>query len=317
MPKFKTVAYTKAEALPMMFPPSRTRETKRGGVIQIMLTRACDKACFHCTQGSNLRGKSVMITLEEFELACQSLKNPDYWGIVGLFGGNPALHPKFPEICEIFKSYFPLEQRGVWCNHPKGHGKLMRATFNPWSSNLNVHKDREAYNEFVRDWPECKKYILGLKDDSHHSPSAFFSMKDVIHDEAERWNLIANCDINRYWSAMVCPVPNRGLRAYFCEIAAAQAMLRPDWPDTGLPAEQGWWTKPMSDFASQVELHCHQCGVPLKREGQLAIDGKFEETTQTYLEIYKPKQTNREVRCVSADDGKHLGLFTDYIGNAR
>jgi len=32
-------------------------------------------------------------------------------------------------------------------------------------------------------------------------------MQDVIADEAERWDLIARCDINRHWSALVGVVP--------------------------------------------------------------------------------------------------------------
>jgi organic radical activating enzyme len=126
---------TEREALEKMIPPSKHRVGKpKGGVIQIWLTRACDKACFGCTQGSNLGGKPGMITVNQFEAACKSLTG--YFGIVGVFGGNPALHPKFPEICEIARRYFPKEKLGLWCNHPKGHGKVMAHTFNPAVSTL-------------------------------------------------------------------------------------------------------------------------------------------------------------------------------------
>lgn len=309
----------KEECLTRMVPPSQTRLLPpqfHGGVMQIHITRACDMSCFGCTQGSNLRGKPVLIGLDEFEQACKSLKNPNYWGVVGVFGGNPAMHPKFPEICEILRGYFPYEQRGLWCNHPLGHGKVMSETFNPLTSNLNVHLNQEAFSEFKRDWPGSLPF--GLYEDSRHSPP-FVAMLDVIQDEGERWKLISGCDLNKNWSAMICAVPNHGLRAFFCEIAGAQAMLHandPNWPDTGLPAVEGWWVEPMEAFEKQVEWNCHRCGVPLKRYGELATRGSFEEVSKTHASIYQPKVKNREVKLVELDSGPKLGRFTDYIGNS-
>ena len=72
------------EALQKLIPPGQKRPGKpRGGVIQIWVTRACDRSCFGCTQGSNLAGPPGFITTEQFEQACISLKN--YFGIIGIF----------------------------------------------------------------------------------------------------------------------------------------------------------------------------------------------------------------------------------------
>lgn len=301
-------------------------------------------ACFGCTQGSNLGGRPVLITPEEFELACQSLAG--YWGVVGMFGGNPATHPRFLELCDILAKYFPFDQRGLWCNNPLGHGTKMRSIFNPAVSNLNVHTNREAYDEFRRDWPESMPF--GLEEDSRHSPP-FVAMQDVMEDEQDRWELIANCDINRYWSAMVCYIPGKGLRAFFCELAGAQAMLHandPNWPDLGLeipcPTCKGngkvlayrgepsqgkelvtcpecrdspWWKRPMEDFARQVRYHCHRCGIPLRRFGQLAVGGEFEEVSKTHADIYNPKRKGRPVQLIEIDNGKKLSRVTDYVPN--
>lgn len=315
----------KEQALERMVPPSMMRPNVwRGGVMQIHITRGCDKQCFGCTQGSNLRGAPASITLEQFENACKSLKG--YWGVVGLFGGNPATHPKFKEICEIALDYFPKKQLGLWCNNPLGKGSVMRNTFNPAVSNLNVHLDQKAYDEFKRDWPECMPF--GLDKDSRHSPP-FVAMKDVEWNEDKRWDMIAECDINQNWSAMVCAVPGKGLRGFFCEIAGAMAILHandPEWPDNGINLDQWlasgepspWWQLPMKAYEQQVEWNCHRCGVPLKRYGQLAMGGSYEETTMTHLPIYKPKDKKRLVRTVKDEDApvQTLGKFTDYIGNS-
>lgn len=307
------------EALDQMVPPGRPRPGKyRQGVIQIWLTRACDKSCYGCTQASNIRGNAGFITVAQFEKALRSLK--DYWGVIGIFGGNPALHPHFEAICELLCDYFPYPQRGIWCNHPRGKGKVMSATFNPAVSNLNVHLDQEAYNEFARDWPQARP--VGLRDDSRHSPP-FVAMKDLIEDESRRWDLIANCDINKHWSALL-GVFRGELRAWFCEIAGAQSILQqndPNYPDTGIVPHEGWWKLDMHSFADQVRKHCHECGVPLRGYGSLSQENDgLEYTTKTYVEVYQPKSKDRRV--LVAEDlhqikPQSLPLFTNYLGNAK
>lgn len=303
----------------MKSPRDRRPGIWRNGVLQIWVTRACDQACFGCTQGSNLGGKMGMITVEQCETALKSLNG--YFGVIGMFGGNPAGHPHFDKLCELFRAHVPFEQRGLWCNNLMGKGKHARITFNPKYSNLNVHLNKEAADEMRRDWPECAPYVKGEDTDSRHSPP-YVAMKDVISDEAERWKLIGNCDVNQFWSAMIC-VFRGELRGYFCEIAAAQAMLHqnnPDYPDLGLPVTPGWWNQPMSAFDAQVRKHCHECGIPLRGYGELAIGGQVEQVSQTHADIYKPKRKDREVQIVTTREelGKQpLPKATDYIQNSQ
>jgi len=306
------------EALKLMVSPSTPRPSIwRKGVLQIWVTRACDKACFHCTQNSQLAGKPNFISVEHFEQAVLSIKG--YFGVVGMFGGNPALHPQFETLCQILAKHIPFEQRGIWCNNPMNNGLHMAATFNPAVSNLNVHQSIQAWDKFVKDWPQSKPYLKGLNEDSRHGPT-LIAMKDIIPDEEERWNLIANCDINKYWSAMLCVVKGN-LKAYFCEIAAAHAMLHEndsDWPDTGMEASPGWWQKPMQDFADQVRWHCHRCGIPLKGFGSLANQGPYEQYSKTHASVMKPKSPNRETMLIESLvqlGDKHLPKSTDYIEN--
>lgn len=291
----------------------------RNGVMQISIIRSCDKACFGCTQGSNLRGKPMAMTPDQFKTAVDSLEG--YFGVVGIFGGNPASHPHFAEICEILRdSWVPFEQRGLWCNHPKGKGAIMRETFNPAVSNLNLHLDQSAYEEFARDWPECEKVLKGHDTDSRHSP-VYVAMKDVIDDESKRWDLISKCDINRHWSAYIGTFRGE-LRAWFCEIAGAMSRIHqedPNYPDTGIPVTPGWWKKPMTEFAHQVRKHCHDCGIPLRGYGSLAVNGEFEQVSKTHVDVYLPKIKGREVQLVGSIgeiDAHKLNKATDYIENS-
>lgn len=310
---------SEAVALSRMISPGIRRPgAYRGGIVQIHITRACDKSCYGCTQGSNLAGKTGFISLELFEQAVVSLS--DYFGVVGIFGGNPALHPKFDVLCEILRKHIPYERRGLWCNHPKGWGKAMAETFCPGVSNLNVHLDKEAYDEFKRDWPQSMPF--GLEKDSRHAP-VYVAMKDVIADESERWSLISNCDINKNWSSMV-GVFRGSLRAWFCEIAGAQSILHqyePDYPDTGIHVTPGWWRESMTRYAEQVRLHCHSCGVPLRGHGSLAMgEGGVEQVSAAHKEIYRPKRVGREVQFVelrSQISEQALGSVVKYIQNSE
>lgn len=316
---------TRDEAIDKMWGPADRRPNKRwGGVMQIWITRACDKSCFGCTQGSNLAGKPRFMPPELFEKAVQSLTGgingePPYFGTIGVFGGNPCMHPDFPQICEILAKYIPFAQRGLWSNKLLGHGAVARKTFNPQRSNLNVHLDQEAWDEFKRDWPEARPF--GLDQDSRHSPP-YVALQDVVASPAARWRLISGCDINREWSALV-GLWRGELRGWFCEIAAAQAMLHQDeddWPDLGVPIEPGWWNRPLADFGDQVEFYCHRCGIPLRGYGELAMaENGQEQASPTHADIYRPKRRGRPVQVVTLQeqlDSRNLRV-TDYLGTAN
>jgi hypothetical protein len=294
--------------------PGDIRPTWRGGVIQIHVTRACDLSCTGCTQGSNLYGKPTIITLENFEIACKSLIG--YPGVVGIFGGNPTLHPKFEQLCHILAKHIPFENRGLWSNNLNGYGKLCRTIFNPAVSNLNVHTDQHAYEEMITDWPECRP--IGMQD-SRHSPP-YVALRDIEDlTEDQRWKMINNCDVNQFWSAMICQFRGE-LRAFFCELAGAQAMLHEnevDYPDTGRKDLQDWWVLPIEFYEDQIRKHCFDCGIPLKGRGDLAVAGTKEYVSKTHLNIYRAKRGNREIVLVSklSDLGGSVTRATDYIAN--
>ena len=325
---------TENEALQRMVAPGARKATKwLQGVIQIWVTRACDKACFGCTQNSQLKGTSKTgfgyITLENFEKAVISLKS--YHGVVGVFGGNPAMHPQFEELCDILIRHIPFYRRGLWSNNPLGKAAVMRKTFNSLFSNLNVHLDEKAYKEFKTGWPECQP--VGLTRDSRHSP-VHGSMLDLTtlpgglpNTEENRWRFISACDYNHQWSGMFYQFRGE-LRFNFCEIAGAQSILNqdnPEYPDTGFIIEnetgkQPWqWSMP--DYANQVRFHCQRCLGSLKGHGELAQskDGT-EQTTASNAALFVPKQRERLVQLVTTADELHPGKINSsvaYLENAR
>lgn len=324
--------------LKMVAPGQRRKSIWREGVLQIWITRACDKKCFHCTQNSQMSGKAGFISVAQFTEALESLGFSEgdgkkqsvrdaYFGVVGMFGGNPALHPEFGTLCEILRDRVPFDQRGLWCNHPRSlaNARIMEETFNPAVSNLNVHQDQSAWDMFIEGWPQSGPVLKGLDSDSRHGPP-LVAMSDVIADESDRWDRIANCDINKYWSSFI-GVFRGELRAWFCEIAGSHAMLHQNntnyngsgqpIPDTGLPVTRGWWKKPMQEFAAQVRVHCHGCGIPLKGFGQLANGGHAEQVSALHLPMVKLRD-GRQIQVITSIDQvspNYLPKATDYIEN--
>jgi hypothetical protein len=317
------------------------------------------------------------MTAEQFEQAVRSLgfgqftDAEPYFGVVGLFGGNPALSPAFADYCAILRKLVPFEQRGIWCNNPitLDKAQMMAQTFDPSVSNLNVHLDELAYSLFKAGWPGC--HPVGLHEDSRHSPP-FVAMKDVITKpcldcdgtgtfeitdddkqpceechgggtvpDADRiYELISTCDINQHWSAMI-GVFRGELRAWFCEVAGAQAILHqhePDYPDTGLQivgegrgrqwsketgewSDYPWWKCDMFTFRHQVRKHCFDCGVPLRGYGQLSqTPAGFEQTSATHESVYKPKTKDRKVELVTNLVQLEMGRIqkvNHYMQNAK
>jgi len=295
----------------MTAPSSVRRSAWMNGIMQIHVTRLCDLSCSNCTQGSQFAGKAHFITPDNFELACKSLR--DYFGLVGVFGGNPALHPQFELLCEILRSHFPVSKCGLWCNHPRGKAKIMRQTFNPAMSNLNVHLSREAFDEFKSGWPESRPF--GLNDDSKHSP-VHGAMSEIIESQDEIWNRIAKCDINKHWSAMMCQI--RGsLFGFFCEVAGGQAVLRQDdesYSHSGVQVTDStlnWWKNGMHYFSAQVENHCTRCLVPLRGTPSFA---RGEKTTRigTDYQSLTPKSGHSllQIIDVQSNDSRKV---VDYI----
>lgn len=349
---------TENECLSKMVAPGTRRPGKfgsggnpaGGGVIQILVTHSCDKACVNCTQASNTVAPRWEMDPDQFEQACLSLKG--YFGVVGVFGGNPATSTQFHRYCEILRAHFPKEQRGLWCNNPLTLDKAaeMRRTFNPAVSNLNCHMDVRAYTMFKQGWPESMPF--GHNKESSHSPP-WVAMTDVdrlpVFDakhnkvgemdntEPNRLKLIADCDINQHWSAGI-GVFRGELRAWFCEIAMAQSIRHqhePEYPDTGYPVighgtvgdlcgipnhGKKWWELGMVMFAEQVRKHCHECGVPLRGHGAIALTDPTakEQVSKTHIAVYRPKPKSRAVELVTTLDqlGAPVKMTTRYLQNA-
>lgn len=241
----------------------RMRAPKFMSIICIDVTNKCDLACSNCTRLLANQDRFWEMAPVNFRLALRSLVN--FPGIIAMLGGNPCMHREFEYLCEIFREEIPNKmQRGLWTNNVFKYGKLAEETFG--ALNLNPHANpraidalRDLYNATVALGKANGAVYDGR---SKHAP-LLTAVKD-LYPEPEMWARIANCDINKNWSASI--VENKGeLAAYFCEVAASFDLARNT--NHGLPVTLDWWKAPMQAFADQVKRFCPGCGAPARLEG--------------------------------------------------
>jgi hypothetical protein len=212
--------------------------------IQIEVTNSCIRSCSNCTRFCGHHYKPYFMDLEQVRGAIDSMAG--YPKMTGIMGGEPLLHPLFPEICSIAAAKIPREQLGLWTSLPEGkehYAQLICDTFGQVF--LNDH----------------------TRGDIYHAP-ILIGMKELVVDMKMAWREIDKCWLQNCWSASINPYG-----AYFCEVAAALALLFQD-PEGAWPIEDGWWWRVPKDFAAQAEKWCPLCGIaaPLKR--RLSGDGR-------------------------------------------
>lgn len=73
--------------------------------VNIMITNLCNLSCGGCCQGCGLLPKKELWSIEPIELDEIINKLKPYRKTMGIFGGEPTVHPKFNEILEILYNH--------------------------------------------------------------------------------------------------------------------------------------------------------------------------------------------------------------------
>lgn len=204
-------------------------------VIQIEITNGCHLRCANCTRFVGHHRQPFFMDLERVERALDSLEG--FPGHIGLMGGEPALHPQFREICELYRTKIPQKERREL-----------------WTAGYKWEEYRDIIHETF-----LEKYIAyndhSDPDEGTHQP-LLIAIEEVIDDRELLWKVIDNCWIQLRWSASITP---KG--AFFCEVAAAQDHLF-EGPG-GWPIEKGWWKRTPAEFQDQVRRYCCRCSAAL------------------------------------------------------
>lgn len=232
--------------------------------------------------------------------------------VIAMIGGNPCLHPRFDELCAIFRDVIPNKRsRGLWTNNLAGRGKDARDTFG-WFS-LNVHGDSGNAAEMRRElsWSSINGHAPRPEHSRH--AAVFTAVRDFIGspeipDEAAMWQLIEGCDINRKWSGSIIQIGGE-IFAFFCEIAATFEAIYGH--KTGIPVTPGWWKLGMDAFDAQSKEWCPKCGVPLRMKGHMDNEqtDDFSKTHETLVQLGISRGQKIQVHDAI---GEHTHEATDY-----
>jgi hypothetical protein len=210
--------------------------------IQIEITNACHLSCSNCTRFCPHIRKPFMMDFDTFKRAVDSMK--DYPKMTGIMGGEPLLHPDFEKFCDYALSVIPREKLGLWSSFPDKYEHYRDVIV------------RTFGQIFVNDHS---------RSDIQHAP-ILVGAEECIEDEQEMWYLIDKCWLQAGWSASINP---KG--AFFCEVAAAMAMLFDE--DSSWPVTDTWWLKVPFQFKEQMEHYCRRCGMALTLGRRSSKDG--------------------------------------------
>lgn len=216
-------------------------------VIQIEISNNCHLSCRHCTRHVGHHRNVFNMTLDFARKAILSLEG--FPGTIGMMGGDPAMHPKFEEMCALWEELIPRERRGFWTAGFKWdqHEKTIYRVFD---------KNQIHYNDHIA-------------YDGKHTP-LLVAIDDVVHDEELKRELIDKCGFQEHWSASITP---KG--GFFCEIAASLDWLMQG--PGGYEIEPGWWKKTPAEFKDQVDRYCGMCSgaipMPAYTDGRGGRDG--------------------------------------------
>jgi hypothetical protein len=198
--------------------------------------------------------------------------------VLGIFGGEPLMHPQFPELVDLMIKYVPQVNRGLWTSFDWVNGKSkVWGDFKPQVERLlgpeptgDVLSLKSGYLNWNMHEEEQK---------CEHSP-VLAASQDMIPDEKKRWGVIAKCWVQTEWSAAYALDYNKEVKFYFCEVASA--FDRVFNLGTGLPLEDGVWShhlwfeedergilRPHGPYAKQILTTCNRCGSALKLPGRV------------------------------------------------
>jgi hypothetical protein len=203
--------------------------------------------------------------LETVRKAIESLEG--YPGNIGIMGGEPTLHPKFEEICQMFREMVPdKKRRQLWTSGHRWeeYKDVIYETFNIDHISFNDHSS----------------------DDGKHQP-LLVAIKDIVKKEDQK-ELIDNCWVQPRWSASITPYG-----CYFCEVAAAMDIMFEG--GHGWPIEKGWWNKTPEQYQDQVAI-CYNCGAMLPL-GETSDHATYDLLSKSNLkklkELKSPKVENK------------------------
>lgn len=246
--------------------------------IQIEITNFCGGHvhagnCSNCSRFCPHVATPFFMDAQTFRRAVDSMAG--YAGMVGIMGGEPTLHPQFATLVRYYQERWEgfraqTKGRSPIRDFAAYHASQLAATAGQrcglWTA---MGPGYRKHYELIQD--TFGYQCINTHENQARHQALLVTRRELGIGDAEWIRLRNNCWVQREWSAAINP---RG--AWFCEIAAALAMLYGDLPDCpgpreGWPVEPGWWRRTPEEFGEQLRW-CEVCAAPLNVPARRATE---------------------------------------------
>ena len=229
--------------------------TKKG--IAIDITNACVNKCGNCMRFCDHYEEPYFMDVDYFKKCIDSLKN--FPGQIGIFGGEPTLHPNFTEMIQYIYDTYPYERKKQGFRNPV-------KDINSYIFNHNVD-DKGKFKlftcantqQFYDNFELIDDVFESFRFNDHSEKTKHFTVlanyKDLGISDEDFVKMEDDCWVQNYCFAEITP---KG--GFFCEMAGMLDMLYDG--DGGFKIEKDWWKKYKKDFGDQLDW-CKKCGARL------------------------------------------------------
>ena len=231
------------------------RPIRDAWVLQVEVTSCCSRRCVQCTRLCHHRQPDEHWRLTAVDLAdVLATLRPRWQGKVGIIGGEPTIHPEFPELCNVVAREWTRQGRwaGLWTAGGSAfnrHRALIDSSFS-WIA-LNDKRGADCLHQRM-----------------------FVASRDAVPDVALRRRIQDACWVQRDWAPTIAPSG-----VWFCEVAASISAVL--WPEKrGWQLADPWETYGPADYKSRRQA-CDWCGMCLPQQRD-HVDGKVEFVSKSW-----------------------------------
>jgi organic radical activating enzyme len=236
--------------------------------INILITNICNLSCGGCSQqcGYIPKEKIWNIPLEQLkwnlDLLVDVRKNK--LNMVGIFGGEPTLHPEYKKILDLISNY----KRTTFVIFTNGRD-FDKINYKKVQSHLNDYSLKDYSNIIWKiDFKDKNSIYGGIGQTFLPTQVAAMDILKIKNKNFYWEKAQKQCVM---WDRCWCIIYNN--KAYFCEIAASFDMMNNEssygWPLV-------WGVDPFlrteEEIAKQANNFCYRCGWCLTQEELIKAD---------------------------------------------